>query len=103
MTDPSPERDQLAQLLAENGISETAPDGLHSWRCEHPDRYGPCDCRDELVNDLLQWLAVHDGQIAESAWDEGFNAGVSLPANCALGLGNPSNPYRADQIEGAGE
>ena len=27
------------------------------------------------------------------AWDQGFTAGVSAPANRALGLGNPANPY----------
>lgn len=28
-----------------------------------------------------------------TAWDQGYSAGISAPANRALGLGNPENPY----------
>ena len=38
-----------------------------------------------LVADVL--LAI------QKAWDRGFASGVSAPANRALGLGNPVNPY----------
>jgi hypothetical protein len=27
--------------------------GLHSWRCEHPDRYGPCTCVAEVASDVV--------------------------------------------------
>lgn len=27
-------------------------DGIHSWRCEHPERYGRCVCFTELIDDL---------------------------------------------------
>ena len=27
--------------------------GIHSWRCEHPDRYGPCDCVNEVTRSML--------------------------------------------------
>lgn len=37
---------------------------IHSWRCEHPDRYGPCSCFQELVDDLLR--AVDPDQAKES-------------------------------------
>ena len=27
---------------------------IHSWRCEHPETYGPCDCFQELVRELAE-------------------------------------------------
>lgn len=27
---------------------------IHSWRCEHPDRYGYCNHFEELVEDILK-------------------------------------------------
>lgn len=31
----------------------------HSWRCSHPDRYGPCVCVDEIAADLIEALREH--------------------------------------------
>ena len=45
-------RREVEVVLTENGLS-TVPTGMHSWRCEHPDRYGDCTCFDELVDDLM--------------------------------------------------
>lgn len=46
---------EIERVLRENGLTDR-PDlydsSIHSWRCEHPDRYGPCDCFAELVADL---------------------------------------------------
>ena len=52
-------RDRIAQVLLENGLRRVqpvlaGPDSLHSWRCEYPDRYGPCTCFDDLVDDLVK-------------------------------------------------
>lgn len=38
-------------VLRDHGL-EQGGGGLHSWRCDHPDRYGECDCLDELLADL---------------------------------------------------
>ena len=42
-------------------ISEGGGPGnsIHSWRCEYPDRYGPCDCVAETVRGL--WDVVVEG------------------------------------------
>lgn len=31
----------------------------HSWRCEHPDRYGHCTCLDEAVSAVLLVVQAH--------------------------------------------
>lgn len=31
---------------------------LHSWRCEYPDRYGPCDCVGETASEVLAAVAA---------------------------------------------
>lgn len=36
---------------------------IHSWRCEHPNVYGKCDCSQSLVADL----AAHDREVAAEA------------------------------------
>lgn len=30
---------------------------IHSWRCEHPDRYGACDCLEVTARGTLQAIA----------------------------------------------
>lgn len=35
-------------------------DGIHSWRCEHPDRYGRCDCFTLAVDEMMALLAGDD-------------------------------------------
>ena len=50
-------RDDIERVLRENGISETAPSDLHSWRCEYPDMHPhPCRCFTELVDDLMKHI-----------------------------------------------
>lgn len=49
--------EELAKTLRENGIDEHAPSNLHSWRCEHKNRYGQCTCFDMLMNDLTPILS----------------------------------------------
>lgn len=45
--------DALVLTLIELGIGY-----LHSWRCEHPDRYDPCTCVEDFARDLLEseWM-----------------------------------------------
>lgn len=46
-------REALAAALTSNGVGRSAPDGIHSWRCEYPNVYGPCTCFAELLDDLV--------------------------------------------------
>lgn len=49
--------EEIVAVLRAHGLSDR-PDlydsSIHSWRCAHPDRYGPCDCFAELVSDLAK-------------------------------------------------
>lgn len=48
-------REQVEAALRGLGLTDE-PDkyggGIHGWRCEHPDRYGKCDCFKNAVDDL---------------------------------------------------
>ncbi len=62
------DRETLADVLRAQGLADTANQGYHGWRCQHPDRYGACDCFAELVGDL--WAAgVHVGPCAQPTAD----------------------------------
>lgn len=37
-------------LSAEGGEPGSS---IHGWRCEYPDRYGPCECVDEVARAQL--------------------------------------------------
>jgi hypothetical protein len=37
-------------LLNEGGAPGSS---IHSWRCEHPDRYGPCRCVTEVAGEIV--------------------------------------------------
>jgi hypothetical protein len=54
----------VARVLREHGLSDR-PDqfdsSIHSWRCEHPDRYGPCSCFADLVADLTRVIPPEVG------------------------------------------
>ncbi|HEU5223095.1 MAG TPA: hypothetical protein VFU07_05365 [Candidatus Lumbricidophila sp.] len=82
------EREQLEQVLRGVGLSDE-PDkfdsSIHSWRCEHPDRYGKCDCFQEAVNDILMsdWLKAHDEAIRAEA----------LRLNCPTCGPNDTEPH----------
>jgi len=46
-------RDALAKVLTDHGIGPNE-DGLHSWRCGHPDRYPDyCHCVPDLLDALI--------------------------------------------------
>ena len=44
----------VAEALAVEAASQGMGPGssIHGWRCEYPDRYGPCDCLAEVTTDL---------------------------------------------------
>lgn len=49
-------RDDIAVFFRGLGLTDDPAeygDGIHGWRCEHPDRYGQCDCFEQAVTDLL--------------------------------------------------
>lgn len=48
---------EIERVLRENGLSDLPgqyDSNIHSWRCEYPERYGPCCCFAELVADLAR-------------------------------------------------
>ena len=52
------ERERLralaVKLLPEYGVGPTfSRDGIHGWRCEYPDCYGPCECFDEVISNVF--------------------------------------------------
>lgn len=51
------EREAALTALRENGLSDGNDGNPHSWRCGHPDRYGPCECATETGDDILTALA----------------------------------------------
>lgn len=38
-------------MLVDWGVNEPRQ-GIHGWRCAYPENYGPCDCLDQLVDDI---------------------------------------------------
>jgi len=46
------QREAVTTALAENCVGEPGSD-MHSWRCSHPDVYGPCDCLAGTVTDVI--------------------------------------------------
>lgn len=87
--------ERVENILRGAGLTDE-PDvfdsNIHSWRCEHPDRYGKCDCFQLLVKEL----AEVERAAAEKAWDEGFDAG-ERDAMQHQTFNEPciENPYRA--------
>ena len=52
MTAPDPAWVEAgAKALADEGGLPGS--SIHSWRCEYPDRYGPCDCVPQTVVEIL--------------------------------------------------
>lgn len=52
-------REKLTTLLMGWGLNDCPSeysDGIHSWRCEHPDRYGPCKCFEDCIDELVELI-----------------------------------------------
>jgi hypothetical protein len=68
-------------------IDEGAGPGksLHSWRCEYPDRYGPCDCVEGAAREVAAAVVAaldlpgRDRETAAKALDE---AADSVECDC---------------------
>lgn len=43
----------IRRVLVDHGVESTANQGMHDWRCQYPDAYGPCDHFEDLVADLV--------------------------------------------------
>jgi hypothetical protein len=61
----------VEEILAEYGLRTYDRDGIHRWRCEWPDRYGPCEC----FADMMQ--AIRDAFLAA---DPTIEADLALAA-----------------------
>lgn len=56
----STRRERIESILRGAGLSDKPwayDSSLHSWRCEHPDRYGECDCFERLLDELEEATA----------------------------------------------
>lgn len=94
MTDPTAPtaEDVIRDVLLDYGAS---PGGsLHSWRCEHPDRYGPCTCVAEVVAAVVAAIRAMDAEtladliggyvekaLATATWRDGH----AIPATRVVG------------------
>lgn len=45
----------IAKALLDEGGGPGS--SLHSWRCEHPDRYGDCDCVEQTAEVIVTALS----------------------------------------------
>lgn len=52
MTAPDPAWvEAVAHVINDEGGQPGS--SLHSWRCEYPDRYGPCDCVEQTAEAII--------------------------------------------------
>ncbi len=54
-----PTREQVEAVMRGWGLTdepEQYGDGIHGWRCEHPDRYGRCNCFADAVDEIFALL-----------------------------------------------
>src|SRR5690606_38633186 len=87
--------DQLETLLRGWGLTgrpEEVEDGIHSWRCSHPARYGRCRCFQEAISELSEFIR----QEREEAWDEGFSVATRNTIHSPHPMAE-WNPYRKEK------
>lgn len=64
MTAPESRADSgtVAEVVERVLLDEGAAPGssIHSWRCEHPDRYGDCTCVAEIAQEIAAALTARD-------------------------------------------
>lgn len=44
-------REAVLKTFTEYGLSSGVDP--HNWRCYHPDRYGPCECAEDIADAVL--------------------------------------------------
>lgn len=69
MTDVQRWRAAVAKALTDEGAGPG--NSIHGWRCEHPDRYGPCDCVAEVAEVVVATVlplvaAEHDRTVRDA-------------------------------------
>lgn len=90
-------REAIEDICREWGISEHySRDGIHGWRCEYEDRYGPCGDFQEFIDDLM--LAI-EGPVKPAphehvyVWSsDGSLDGRPWTGTPCLGCGHPYDP-----------
>ncbi|GAA1147938.1 hypothetical protein GCM10009651_35810 [Microbacterium natoriense] len=100
MNEPTSIRDEIAVFFRGLGLTDKPAefgDGIHGWRCEHPDRYGACDCFEQAITDLLASPVIRRIQAeairrASREFEFWLNAGGPTPGTAFL-------DRLADQIE----
>lgn len=81
--------DAIEAVLRGAGLTDNPGEhdsSIHSWRCEHPETYGPCDCFQELVREL----AEVERAAAEKAWGEALTEVVQAHRNLHKTYGSTS-------------
>lgn len=59
-------RSDIRKVLEGWGLTDNPAeygDGIHGWRCEHPDRYGRCDCFEDAVTDIMKLIYYREHRI----------------------------------------
>lgn len=77
---PVYDEEKIARLVEQQmrgaGLSDNPAEfdsSIHSWGCEHPDRYGPCGCFQEMRNGLVAALvaALRNGELTREGTKRG--------------------------------
>ena len=91
MAEPTAREVIAATLIAEGGAPGNS---LHSWRCEYPDRYGPCDCVPETAGVVLDDLAAAGYSVVRLPDRKDITAWICVTTNCSPILAK----YAADAV-----
>jgi hypothetical protein len=76
--------ERVAAIVAKTLLDEGCQPGssIHSWRCEHPDRYGECTCVSEVAEEVAAALgpvlAEVRAEALREAADDLFAKAVTL-------------------------
>lgn len=91
--------DGIETLLRSWGLTDTPEefeDGIHSWRCQHPSRYGRCSCFQEAVSELEELIRKEREDAWTEGFDRGFYRGQVLPGDRDASEAGIENPYRKE-------
>ena len=78
-------RAMFRTALEENAVTDPVNQGLHGWRCKYPEAYGPCQCVDDLIEDLVAVVITYQGDEVVMSYNEDGSphvralAGASAP------------------------
>lgn len=108
--------EKIEAVLRGAGLSDQpgqVDSSIHSWRCEHPDRYGACTCFRELVAELVDALVPDHGvlvsfetqPVTETDWEHSYSTSSTdlvKPQVLAHRLSEQELAELAFQIEAVG-